>query len=302
MWIPVINFIETLYLCYHAKTEYEHECYRVENNKMRVDSSVCQTKYPIVMIHGLGFKDFKYINYWGRIPNQLIKNGATIYYGNQAAWGSIECNAEDIKSKIMQAISETGCEKVNLVAHSKGGLDARYMITKLNMGCYVASLTTICTPHRGSKLIDFVYKIPAGLLHFIANFFDKYFKRIGDKNPDFFTATRQLSNEYCIEFNKEVIDDSRVYYQSYTSIMKNMFSDYILTIPYLLLRVSDSPNDGLVTIESSKWGDFRGVISNRYSRGISHGDIIDLRKNDYRGFDVLEQYVDIISELKNKGF
>jgi len=302
MWIPVLNFFETLYVCSIAKSEYEHECYRVENHNIRVDSSVCQTKYPLIMIHGLGFRDFKYINYWGRIPNELIKNGAKIYYGNQAAWGSIEFNAEVIKSKIMQVISETGCEKVNLIAHSKGGLDSRYMINKLNMGRYVASLTTICTPHRGSKIIDFVYKIPEGLLHFLGNFFDKYFKKIGDQNPDFFTATRQISKEYCIEFNKEVVDDSRVYYQSYTSIMKNMFSDYILTIPYAILRISDSPNDGLVTIESSKWGDFKGVLTNKYVRGISHGDIIDLRKNDYRGFDVIEQYVEIVSELKSKGF
>ena len=28
----------------------------------------CQTKYPIVLIHGAGFRDLKWPVYWGRIP------------------------------------------------------------------------------------------------------------------------------------------------------------------------------------------------------------------------------------------
>lgn len=38
---------------------------------------------------------------------------------------------------------ETGCEKVNIIAHSKGGLDSRYAISRLGMDQYTASLTTI---------------------------------------------------------------------------------------------------------------------------------------------------------------
>lgn len=302
MLIPIINLFIILYACSVVKAEYEHESYKVINNNMRITSEICKTKYPLVLIHGLGFKDYKYVNYWGRIPKELIRNGASVYYGNQEAWGTIEQNAMDIKNKILEVIEKEKCEKVNLIAHSKGGLDARYMVSALNMEKYVASLTMIATPHKGSRLIDIIYKIPKGILHIISSFINKYFKIIGDKNPDFFTASKQLSEEYSESFNKEVINCENVYYQSYATVMKHFLSDYILSIPYIMLRIIDEKNDGMVTIKSAKWGEFKGTLSNKYSRGISHGDIIDLRKNDYKGFDVREKYVEIVAELKSSGY
>src|SRR5207245_6473457 len=52
-----------------------------------------------------------------------------------------------------QILRWTG-EPVNLIAHSMGGLDARYMITHLGMAEHVRSLTTVSTPHRGTYLVD----------------------------------------------------------------------------------------------------------------------------------------------------
>ena len=93
-----------------------------------------------------------------------------------------------------------------------------------------------------------------------------------------------------------------VYYQSYTSKMRNPFSHLLLSIPYCMIRPLEGANDGLVSVESAKWGEFRGVFSNQRLRGISHGDIIDLTRQDYRSFDVLETYVRIVAELKERGF
>lgn len=64
----------------------------------------------------------------------------------------------------------------------------------------------------------------------------------------------------------------------------------------------DAPNDGLVTVESAAWADFQGVVTNRYLRGISHGDMIDLTREDYRGFHVLEFYIQLAAKLKESGF
>ncbi len=61
-------------------------------------------------------------------------------------------------------------------------------------------------------------------------------------------------------------------------------------------------NDGLVTAESAKWGDFKKTFISTGRRGISHGDMIDLKREDYKGFDVIEAYVEIVSELKAMGF
>ena len=37
------------------------------------------------MVHGVFFRDFRCLNYWGRIPKELRRNGATVYYGQQRA-------------------------------------------------------------------------------------------------------------------------------------------------------------------------------------------------------------------------
>ena len=302
VFVPIVNIFIVIYVCNVAMDEYEHECYKVNIEKTRVDSEICKTKYPFVLIHGVGFRDFKYINYWGRIPKELIRQGATVYYGNQEAFGTVEYNAKDIKEKILDVVKETGCEKVNIIAHSKGGLDARYMVSELEMGDYVASITMMSSPHNGVKFVDIACHIPEVIYKGIAKAFNKYFKLIGDKNPDFYTATRQFSTHNSKNFNEKVKDVVGVYYQSYATVMSNLFSDYILTIPYVLVKLTEGDNDGLVSIESAKWGEFRGILENKHYRGISHGDIIDLRRDDYKAFDVIEKYVEIVSELKEKGY
>lgn len=72
----------------------------------------------------------------------------------------MEENAGILREKIFEILRENGEEKVNIIAHSKGGLDSRYLISGLHMAPYVASLTTICTPHRGSMLADLLMKLP----------------------------------------------------------------------------------------------------------------------------------------------
>ena len=69
-----------------------------------------------------------------------------------------------------------------------------------------------------------------------------------------------------------------------------------------MIKPLEGENDGLVSVESAKWGEFKGVFSNARTRGISHGDIIDLKREDYKSFDVLETYVRIVKELKENGF
>lgn len=44
------------------------------------------------------------------------------------------------------------------------------------------------------------------------------------------------------------------------------------------------------------------MIEHRGKRGISHGDVIDLFRENIKDFDVREFYVDIVKELKEQGF
>ncbi len=301
-WIALVNVFAIWSSCKLVQEEYERDCWRLELRDLRKESELCQTTYPLVMVHGLGFRDLRYFNYWGRIPKELIRNGASIYYGNQEALGTVETNAEDIKQKILQIVKETGCGKVNIIAHSKGGLDARYAISVLGMEQYVASLTTMSTPHGGCKVVDKACRLPDGLYRFVARQFDKTFRKFGDKNPDFYQATRQFSTQDSQRFNAVVQDSPLVYYQSYMSVMKKASSDRLLSIPYRLTKALEGENDGLVGIESAKWGQFQELFTNTKNRGISHGDIIDLKREDYPNFDILEKYVNIVAALKEKGF
>lgn len=302
MWVPVVNILVLIHAMRLVAAEYDFACYKEAVRNTRVESDLCKTKYPLVLVHGIGFRDLRYFNYWGRIPKELTRYGATVYYGNQEALGTIAYNAEDIRKKILEVVKETGCEKVNIIAHSKGGLDARYAITRLGMDEYTASLTTVSTPHHGCKFVDQAIKLPDGLYRFVARVFDRTFSKFGDKNPDFYTATHQFSTGSSREFNENVPDAAGVYYQSYASKMHDCFSDPLLWIPYCLIKPLEGDNDGLVSTESAKWGEFKAVFTSRGHRGISHGDMIDLKREDYRGFDVVECYVQMVSELAEKGY
>lgn len=303
LWIPILHLIPAKYLSKRAKIEYDAEVFRFESRQIRADSNICATKYPIILLHGIGFRDLQYFNYWGRIPKELARNGAAIYYGHQEAWGTIEANAQTIRQTIEQVLLENHCDKVNLIAHSKGGLDARYLISGLYMEDKIASLTTISTPHRGSELLTILNRLPDPAYRFIASLFDSTYKRLGDSNPDCYHASKQLSAEFCREFNEKYKDSPKVYYQSYASCVRHTFGDNLLSLPNLLMFLAGAPkNDGLVSIESAKWGHFKKVFVSTGRRGISHGDMIDLKREDYKGFDVIEAYIQIVAELKNFGF
>lgn len=301
MWIPLLNLFVLLHACRLAHAEYDFACYKETVRAMRAESNLCKTRYPLILVHGIGFRDLRYFNYWGRIPRELTRYGARIFYGNQEALGTIEYNAQDIKKKILEVVAETGCEKVNIIAHSKGGLDSRYAISRLGMDRYTASLTTICTPHRGCRFVDYACRLPEGLYRFVAKRFDRAFSLFGDRNPDFYTATHQFSTQTSQQFNENVPDCPNVYYQSYASRMKGALSDPLLSIPYCMIRPLEGDNDGLVSTASARWGEFRGIIQNDRHRGISHGDMIDLKREDYKGFDVVECYVGIVAELAERG-
>jgi triacylglycerol lipase len=75
-----------------------------------------------------------------------------------------------------------------------------------------------------------------------------------------------------------------------------------LNIGYLLNKPYGEGNDGLVTVESGLRGESIQMIEHKGKRGISHGDMIDLFRENIKGFDVREFYVELVKNLKDKGF
>ncbi|MBE5921410.1 MAG: hypothetical protein E7269_01450 [Lachnospiraceae bacterium] len=265
-------------------------------------------KYPVLMVHGMGFRDNKYINYWGRIPAELEKMGCTIFYGNQDSNATVETNGEHIKKRIEEILQETGADKVNIIAHSKGGLDSRYAISTLGMGDMVASLTTMSTPHHGSKTVDLLLKLPDFLVRFAGFCTDCCFRLVGDKNPESYKTFHLFTTKVAAEFNRKNPDVEKVYYQSYAFVMKNPFSDIFMWLPNLVVGLIEGENDGLLTPEAVKWTNFKGIYRGVGRRGISHCDEIDIRrrrfskKNGDGVTDIVDVYKDVVHELHKRGF
>ena len=261
-------------------------------------------KYPVLLVHGAGFRDKTLgYNYWGRIPGVLSRQGIPVYYGGTDAWGSIETNAESIKRAVHRILQLERTGKVNIIAHSKGGLEARYLISALGMDSAVASLTTIATPHYGVKAMNIAAGTPDGLYRFVSFWVNGWFKLLaGDKNPDFFTGSRQLSEVYARSFNQANPDKETVYYQSYAAKMRCFLSDPSFIGTYPLIYFTGGVNDGLCPVASAQWGNFRGVITTQGVFGISHSGVVDLYRLDYKGVDIPEYYLSILRDLAERGF
>ncbi|MBR1757422.1 MAG: hypothetical protein IJ744_01675 [Lachnospiraceae bacterium] len=268
----------------------------------------CNTKYPIVLIHGAGFRDLKWPVYWGRIPGVLEAHGAKLYYGLQDCWGSIDTNAEAIAKRIDEILAESGCEKVNVIAHSKGGLDIRKVASSLGYADKIASITTIATPHRGSKTIDMLGVIPKTYWNLAAFAINNWIRVVGDKKPDFLKLCEGFTTQKMTEFNEQNPDMPGIFYQSYACVMKHPFSDINLSTANWVVNRLEGPNDGLVSVASALWGEEQHILSGNAFRGISHLDAIDLRRSALtkkagKGVsDICNVYVEIVSDLKNRGF
>ncbi|MCR5595656.1 MAG: triacylglycerol lipase [Lachnospiraceae bacterium] len=304
-WVFPANLVMLGIIVHTAAAEARTENDRILLNRSRADEQICKTRYPLLMVHGVFFRDFKqgFLNYWGRIPDDLKLNGATVYYGSQQSAASVaECGAE-IADRIRQIVRETGCEKVNIIAHSKGGLDSRYAVSKCGVSDMVASITTINTPHRGCEFADYLLdKIPASVQKSVAVTYNSALRKLGDHDPDFLKAVNDLTHSACIARNEDLPDAPGIYYQSFGSHMKKAGGGrFPLNYSFRLVNYFDGPNDGLVGEKSFSWGAKYEYLEPTGKRGISHGDMIDLNRENIKGFDVREFYVRLVNDLKTEG-
>lgn len=305
-WIFPANFVVLPGMIRNAEKEAYFENNKILLNEQRRMMQVCHTRYPLLMVHGVFFRDFKasFLNYWGRISDELIQNGATVFYGNQQSAASVEKCGAELAERIKQIVAETGCQKVNIIAHSKGGLDSRAAIARYGVEDMVASLTTINTPHRGCEFADYLLsKVGQGFKNTVASTYNAALSRLGDPDPNFIEAVTDLTHENCERFNNMTPDSDKVFYQSIGTYMNTPSSGkFPLNFSYHLVKYFDGRNDGLVGEKSFPWGQRFNMLAPAGPRGISHGDMIDLNRENIDGFDVREFYVQLVSDLKSMGY
>lgn len=188
-------------------------------------------------------------------------NGIEVITASVPASGSIEERALKLGQDIA---SKANGKSVNIIAHSMGGLDARYMISRLKPdNVNVLSLTTVATPHRGSAFADFVFQELGPL--YIPRVY-KLVERFGFGTGAFKQLTRKYMRE---EFNPRTPDAPGVRYFSYGATFNpSVWSAF--RQPHRVIARIEGPNDGLVSVESAKWGAYKGTLVN-----VSHLDLIN---------------------------
>lgn len=278
---------------------------------IRDDYATLRSKYqtpksPIVLAHGLmGFDELRLVgkllpgvHYWRGITEALLANGNEVILASVPPSASIQERAAKLSDDIEK---KAGGKSVNIIAHSMGGLDARYMISQLKPpNVHVRSLTTIASPHRGSAFADYV------------------FERIGEERlPKIYSILRamsietgafsQLTRSYMKEgFNPRTPDREGVAYFSYGAMATPpLWSAFRQS--HRIVEEAEGANDGLVSVASSQWGTYKGTLE-----GVSHLDLINWTNRlrwlvwemigNKRNFNAIAFYLDIADMLAKEGY
>ncbi|NMM40366.1 lipase family alpha/beta hydrolase [Pseudoalteromonas arctica] len=236
-----------------------------------------QTKYPIVLAHGLmGFDDVLGVDYFYRVPASLSRDGAQVFVTAVSSLNNSEQRGEQLLQQVEQVIALTGTIKVNLIGHSQGAQSIRY-VASLRPDL-VASATSVGGVNFGSPVADVVRQglTPGSKLEGIAKTaFDAFGGLIallsGNSQlpQDALGALESLTTEGALAFNQKYPEglpaeqcqqgpmhaSNGVYYFSWsgTRTLTNIFdpSDAALAITAILIPGDD---DGLVSRCSSHLG------------------------------------------------
>jgi len=245
--------------------------------------SYTKTKYPIVLAHGAaGFYSlFGVLDYWYGIPSALSDGGATVFVTSVSQLNSTEVRGEQLIAQIEDIVAITGKPKVNLIGHSHGGLDVRYVASV--RPDLVASVTSVGTPHKGAELADVLDaaivdgSVSQSILSFFANAFGTVLGLLsGTENPqDSLAALASLTSTGTAAFNAQhpegvpgtscgegaaLVNGIRYYSWSGTGVLTNVFDVFDFGLGLTTLFYSEA-NDGLVGRCSSHLGD---VIRDNY--------------------------------------
>ena len=261
---------------------------------------------PIVLVHGvLGFSQItvgglKIGDYFRDIPDALRRDGHTVPTPPRLnPTGSIAERAQDLKS-YLQNQNETRDRKIHIIAHSMGGLDSRYMISKLGMADRVLSLTTISTPHHGSPLADIVVAGANPLL-------DEIMERLEINTKAAFDLTTGASRQ----FNHDVPDSPGIAYFSIAGrwepkrIFKKAVGFWGFT--HDIISKTEQSNDAVVSVHSAtfaerseSWTPLEEWEANHF-RVINWGSEIVPTPHELKDQSIVEKYRNLATRVKALG-
>ncbi|NND71740.1 MAG: lipase [Rhodothermales bacterium] len=224
------------------------------------------TRYPVVLMHGFGM--LAGIRRGGHLSTAaafLRQRGVRAYSPNVTPYHTVEARSTMWKARIEHVLEECKTDRVNLIAHSMGGLDARYLISVMGLHTVVNSLVTLSSPHRGSYLATYLQSQPERLTTIVTEFANWLGSNaLVEGNSDFETAVRQLTPDFVIhQFNPAVLDHPSVKYWSLAGQAGKGPAtpiNPVLRVFNSVLYEMEGNNDGMVSVESAKWGEFLGTV------------------------------------------
>lgn len=277
---------------------------------------------PLVLVHGLlGFGTIgprRRLEYFRGVMQHLENNPkvlggkAKVYVADLDPVDSIPSRAIQLRDFIQSRIydhrrNKFRYQKVHVVAHSMGGLDARYMIANLSMDTgdrspmaeRVASLTTIGTPHSGTPFADFMMQLPIGQR--AIQWANLYSINIA--------AFEHLTARYLVKerYNERMPDQESVQYFSYAGEVSplRVFPLMLLSAEIIQHHAEGGPNDGLVPVESAvfRYGpidaEYDQLLSADHAAQIGHGWGLAPSRLQ-RGFGHLDFYAHLANALARR--
>lgn len=240
-------------------------------------STYTQTKYPIVLTHGLyGFDNLLGVEYWHKVPEELSKDGAEVFLTTVSNSNSVEVRGEQLIPQIERILAITGAEKANLIGHSHGSPTIRYVASV--RPDLVASVTSIGGVNNGTVVADKLNvasqdsnafaSIIEGLGNALANVID--FISGNDYEQDIMASLASMTTEQAAVFNAQhpggvpttacgegaYVDNGIRYYSwSGSKQITNLLdpTDYLMAATSLFFDNGEK-NDGLVSSCSSRLG------------------------------------------------
>lgn len=261
-----------------------------EVSRLRPTRAGLVPRHPIVFCHGmLAFSSLHLqlpedLNSFAPLREFLRERGFRALFPQVAPTSGVAARAGQLREQILRWTDEP----VNLVAHSMGGLDARYLITHLGLAERVRSLTTIATPHRGTALADW----------FLANYRQRVplllaLEALGI-NVDGF---RDCCPAACREFNGRTPDAPGVYYFSFGGAVSPAHVTPVLRRAWNILAAVEGPNDGMVSAASARWGEYLGTL--HVDHFAQTPDMTFVRPGE--NFDALGFYLRLLENLARRG-
>ncbi len=288
--------------------------------------TTCKTKYPFILAHGMGYTpSTSHPNSFPGIVEALRACGATVYTPTVPAIASTRNKATQFKAAFLSIKAADGSAKFNIIGHSHGGLYTRDAITNLGLSPYVASLTTVDSPHRGTQIAD-VGNLIFTVAPWLANMLAGLTPLLND--PAALTSNlHDLSVSYMTNtFNPNTPNISGVYYQSFSGVLKtyDLFTttaaflamlrtitqgDIIVMMYYAmpmsateLFILGGGYNDGMVSADSAKWGTYLGTQTGYwYTTGVNHLDMVNFAPSGAK-WDAITYWKNLAKNLKAKGY